>query len=79
MEGVALHPEGVDRNHVPLDCVPALPVALHPEGVDRNKNRVSKSNGPVVALHPEGVDRNLDIIAENMYRYSSRPPPGGRG
>ena len=35
--GVALHPEGVDRNlnSLPL-CLDELQVALHPEGVDRN-------------------------------------------
>ena len=35
---VALHPEGVDRNHVAK--VGSIPggVALHPEGVDRNIN-----------------------------------------
>ena len=35
--GVALHPEGVDRNYViatPIET--PLTVALHPEGVDRN-------------------------------------------
>ena len=33
---VALHPEGVDRNHVYADLAQLVKVALHPEGVDRN-------------------------------------------
>ena len=33
---VALHPEGVDRNHDPARKVDVIVVALHPEGVDRN-------------------------------------------
>ncbi len=34
---VALHPEGVDRNHVFLPYLGfTVYVALHPEGVDRN-------------------------------------------
>ena len=35
-EGVALHPEGVDRNLFSAQTVWQLDVALHPEGVDRN-------------------------------------------
>ena len=40
MVHVALHPEGVDRNHglCNSDAV-RLVVALHPEGVDRNNRR----------------------------------------
>ena len=64
---VALHPEGVDRNHVAK--VGSIPggVALHPEGVDRN-NRVYKElfNG-FVALHPEGVDRNSASSSSGLY------------
>ena len=33
---VALHPEGVDRNHLPSLLMNVVYVALHPEGVDRN-------------------------------------------
>ena len=33
---VALHPEGVDRNHIHADLAQFVKVALHPEGVDRN-------------------------------------------
>ena len=37
MQGVALHPEGVDRNtKTPLLSKICPEVALHPEGVDRN-------------------------------------------
>ena len=60
-QGVALHPEGVDRN-LSEDGVYNLvaKVALHPEGVDRNANAIAFiPNTPTVALHPEGVDRNL--------------------
>ena len=34
--GVALHPEGVDRNRVQIKKSAVFCVALHPEGVDRN-------------------------------------------
>ena len=35
--GVALHPEGVDRNRFTYRVIVAtVTVALHPEGVDRN-------------------------------------------
>ncbi len=56
--GVALHPEGVDRNTNQLTTSAWLTVALHPEGVDRNNNIESLYGEWMVALHPEGVDRN---------------------
>ena len=34
--GVALHPEGVDRNLIDTNANMTCFVALHPEGVDRN-------------------------------------------
>ena len=58
---VALHPEGVDRNHaMGVQRAEAKDVALHPEGVDRNL-RISSALwcASRVALHPEGVDRNI--------------------
>ena len=57
--GVALHPEGVDRNFKKIVDCDMFGVALHPEGVDRNQ-RLPKVARVVlaVALHPEGVDRN---------------------
>ena len=59
-QGVALHPEGVDRNSVsPFANAIAFIVALHPEGVDRNfKDDALDMYMTLVALHPEGVDRN---------------------
>ena len=36
---VALHPEGVDRNHDLPPPASLCRVALHPEGVDRNQFR----------------------------------------
>ena len=63
---VALHPEGVDRNHVAK--VGSIPggVALHPEGVDRNSIILHLESCPRrVALHPEGVDRNALIGRQN--------------
>ena len=36
LSGVALHPEGVDRNHGGVQLLCNARVALHPEGVDRN-------------------------------------------
>ena len=60
--GVALHPEGVDRNseHVAPETGRRI-VALHPEGVDRNKIVIVSNHNNLVALHPEGVDRNCGI------------------
>ena len=57
--GVALHPEGVDRNSILSKAYLRATVALHPEGVDRNecRRRLGEIRGQV-ALHPEGVDRN---------------------
>ena len=53
---VALHPEGVDRNHrLPKVARVVLAVALHPEGVDRNTNEYAASYFGSVALHPEGA------------------------
>ena len=58
--GVALHPEGVDRNMKETTAKKAPKVALHPEGVDRNILVASLHRAAAkVALHPEGVDRNL--------------------
>ena len=34
--GVALHPEGVDRNNMAKIDISKIDVALHPEGADRN-------------------------------------------
>ena len=56
--GVALHPEGVDRNSDIDNIIFDEFVALHPEGVDRNLARADKLRDKLVALHPEGVDRN---------------------
>ena len=57
---VALHPEGVDRNHsVRSSTRTKWAVALHPEGVDRNTEGITTTFDALVALHPEGVDRNL--------------------
>ena len=56
---VALHPEGVDRNHRLPKVARVVLVALHPEGVDRNLNIAHGLEYDLdVALHPEGVDRN---------------------
>ena len=58
-KGVALHPEGVDRNaKIFVFIVHTGTVALHPEGVDRNAFASSGISSSTVALHPEGVDRN---------------------
>ena len=57
--GVALHPEGVDRNLVfDQKGYDVRYVALHPEGVDRNSDIDNIIFDEFVALHPEGVDRN---------------------
>ena len=77
--GVALHPEGVDRNKILLSCNYGSYVALHPEGVDRNlKNNWACAMPEPVALHPEGVDRNK-ILGTDVHTGVCRPPPGGRG
>ena len=57
--GVALHPEGVDRNYnAYCEKHYAKYVALHPEGVDRNRpHRRCARRLHHVALHPEGVDK----------------------
>ena len=55
---VALHPEGVDRNHIRQTGISYTIVALHPEGVDRNYYGQGYGLPAAVALHPEGVDRN---------------------
>ena len=52
---VALHPEGVDRNHkVNLSGRKAKQVALHPEGVDRNADRLGKIDEIIDSRPPPG-------------------------
>ena len=76
---VALHPEGVDRNHFARGFAttrsgsPSTRRAWI-EIVPVPKTGISIS----VALHPEGVDRNSWIDAPET-RTIRRPPPGGRG
>ena len=74
MLGVALHPEGVDRNHksgVQRGIV--VDVALHPEGVDRNTKIGATHLRISVALHPEGVDRNFGS-RRNIHQKIIRSP-----
>ena len=71
--GVALHPEGVDRNDILSRArLQLLRVALHPEGVDRNtKTPLLSKICPEVALHPEGVDRNALVGEGGVQCYGS--------
>ena len=77
---VALHPEGVDRNHFARGFAttrsgsPSTRRAWI-EIVPVPKTGISIS----VALHPEGVDRNLRTSVIKLRFYRGRPPPGGRG
>ena len=75
--GVALHPEGVDRNCTAASLMMvSATVALHPEGVDRNFLASSFQIPPsAVALHPEGVDRNT---VKNKIIHERRKSPSTR-
>lgn len=48
--GVALHPEGVDRNNMAKIDISKIDVALRPEGVDRNTD--GKLTPEVVSASP---------------------------
>lgn len=51
--GVALHPEGVDRNNMAKIDISKIDVALRPEGVDRNLN-LKVSYGSAKSHPPPG-------------------------
>ena len=66
LSGVALHPEGVDRNrHRTGNGLARLAVALHPEGVDRNI--VSMCAKPERELSPSTrrawIEMDIDFLA----------------
>ena len=63
--GVALHPEGVDRNNMAKIDISKIDVALHPEGADRNYDwGVIASILKRVALHLKGAGRTQIVTLD---------------
>ena len=63
--GVALHPEGVDRNNMAKIDISKIDVALHPEGVDRNLiHDYFFAKSLDVAFHLKGVGRTQIVTLD---------------
>ncbi len=78
--GVALHPEGVDRNDILSRArLQLLRVALHPEGVDRNalvgEGGVQCYGSP--STRKAWIEIHVGVSPSAV--ITGRPPPGGRG
>ena len=74
---VALHPEGVDRNHRLPKVARVVLVALHPEGVDRNPMGVDA--GYVARLSPSTRRAWIEIARcwfGGLWRFVALHPEG---
>ena len=77
---VALHPEGVDRNHVGRQPASTSPrVALHPEGVDRNMFCPQPYHLPPKSPSTRRAWIEIRRSVIRAAQSACRPPPGGRG